>query len=145
MERKWETRLERKLLSKKQLALDEPLDNDTLTSARRDGDDYALLRKKFDGDSGFMTHGHQIIKIRSREREIPEWTASNTEVQNLVTKTFPKLKTSKRHKKEAGRWVMVINLFYRMNLTYSQIATEMGITPKAVEMILRRINLARQK
>lgn len=141
-ERKWENKLEKKSLGKKQLELDEPLPAETLTSSRkRDGnEDFAALRKKLDGDSSFVSSGHQIIKIRSREREMPDWAASRIKIQNILLAAFPKLREDKTQREAASRWAMVINLFYRMNLTYSQIGRELKISEDAVMKIVQRIN-----
>lgn len=97
-------------------------------------DDLKQLRQRLDGDEGFMS-GHQIKKIRTRTKKIPTWATNNRETKQLLLRAFPGL----RARRSAARWGAVIHYFYRMNMTYSQIAEELDTTSKAIERILWRI------
>lgn len=102
-------------------------------------EDLKKLRKKMDSNDPFLSGGHQIVKARTREKEIPAWANNNIETQKLLLRAFPKLRVDNSQRKSAARWGAVISMFYRMNWTYSQIAEELNTTSKGIEMILRRI------
>jgi hypothetical protein len=91
------------------------------------------LRGKIDGSDGFMG-GHQITKIRSMEREVPEWSLNDSEVQRILLLAFPKLQTRPRQRARAGMYARIIHLYWRMKLPQTIVAREMGIS----EMLLRR-------
>lgn len=105
-------------------------------------EDLKQLRTKIDGDDPFMAGGHQIVKVRSREKEVPAWANSNLETQKLLLRTFPKLATDPRQRKSAARWGLIIHLFYRVNLTTGQIAEELGTKPSTVKLVLQHIRRA---
>jgi hypothetical protein len=100
--------------------------------------DFERLREKFDSDEGFVD-GHQIEKIRTREKNIPSWATNNSEVQKILLSAFPKLKNNKIQRKRASRWAAVIHLFYRMNMTKSQVAHELKTKTTIVNRLLQRI------
>jgi hypothetical protein len=100
--------------------------------------DMARLRRKMDGDDGFM-QAHQIKKIRTREREIPAWTLNDAEVQKVLIRAFPLLKTRAASQKAAGRWARIIHLYYRVQMSNSQVAKEMGEGLNRVKMTLKGI------
>lgn len=107
-------------------------------------EDLKKLRKKMDSNDPFLAGGHQIVKARTREKEIPAWANNNVETQKLLLKAFPKLRVDNSQRKSAARWASIISMFYRMNWTYSQIAEELDTTPKAVERALYRIKRVAQ-
>jgi hypothetical protein len=100
--------------------------------------DMARLRRRMDGDDRFMG-AHQIKKIRTREREIPEWTLDDAEVRKVLLRAFPGLRTSQKQAIRAGRWMRLIHLFYRVQLSNSQVAREMGESLNATKMTLKSI------
>ena len=100
--------------------------------------DMAKLRKRMDGDDSFMS-AHQIKKIRTRERVIPLWTLNDKEVQRVVSISFPDWRKNRVSKARAGRWTRIIHLYYRMQLSNSQVAKEMGMTINATKMALKII------
>lgn len=101
-------------------------------------EDLKQLRKESDGDEGFMS-GHQIKKIRARVRVIPLWAMNNAETQKVLLRAFPKLLTSPTQRKSASRWGAIIHLFYRMNMSETQVGEELEITGANVKMTLQRI------
>jgi hypothetical protein len=103
--------------------------------------DYEDLRKFIDGDDTFM-RGHQVVKVRTHDRETPSWAASNKAIRELVERSFPKMSTSKTQKTYAVRWLRIIQLFYRMGLSQSYIALEMNISRDVVKDTLRSIQRA---
>jgi len=101
--------------------------------------DFEQLRTKFDSRDGFVSGGHQIKKIRTREKEIPLWATNDKETQQKVLlRAFPKLQTDSKQRKRAARWAAVLVLFYRMNMTKSQIGAELRIGSTVVNSILQR-------
>lgn len=117
--------------------------------------DMQRLRHKLDGDDGFM-RAHQIKKIRTRERDIPAWTLNDAEVRKVLLRAFPSmrnsrvsipLRPSKKKSRQAsrsiaqraGRWMRIIHLYYRVQMSNSQIAKEMNEKLNAVKMTLKSI------
>ena len=76
--------------------------------------DLDYLRTKFDANDQFMRSGHQIKKVRQRERQTPEWAMDDAKVRVLVNFSFPKWRESKAQRMRAARWVRIIHLYYRM-------------------------------
>jgi hypothetical protein len=105
-------------------------------------DDFRRLRTQFDGNDPFMSGGHQIKKIRARERAVPDWAADNTKVRSLLLRSFPKLKINVRERERAARWAAVITMFYRMKMSKSRIAAELKIATTTVKLILQHIQRA---
>jgi hypothetical protein len=100
--------------------------------------DMNKLRRKMDGDDGFM-NAHQIKKIRTRERVIPPWTLNDKEVQTVLLRAFPGLHKNNAVAKQAGRWTRIIHLYYRVQMSNSQVAKEMGETLNRIKMTLKSI------
>jgi hypothetical protein len=100
--------------------------------------DMQRLRGKVDGDDNFMS-AHQIKKIRTRERVIPPWTLNDKEVRKVLLRAFPSLHTSQSAARSAGRWTRLIHLYYRVQMSNSQVAKEMGMTLNATKMALKSI------
>jgi transposase-like protein len=105
-------------------------------------DTFGELRGTFDSSDPFMTGGHQIIKTREGKRKIPLWVKDQKFIQNLLLRSFPKLATSPTQRSRAARWARVIYLYYRANMTASQVASEMKIDIKTVYNTLGRAKTA---
>lgn len=105
-------------------------------------DTFEQLRKSFDGSDPFMTQGHQIIKMRRGNRTTPEWVKNNKKIQELLLRSFPKMKTNKTQRMRAGRWARIIHLYFKMKMTYGQVAAELGVTPKRIADFILRIHRA---
>jgi hypothetical protein len=94
--------------------------------------DLNQIRKQIDGDDGFFS-GHRVRSacgakgkhVGTRGRETPEWTKTNTGIQQVLLRAFPKLAVNPVQREKAARWARVIYLYYRLGYTYSQIAEEM--------------------
>jgi hypothetical protein len=91
------------------------------------------LRATIDSSDRFMD-AHQITKVRSMDREIPEWALSNKEVQRILLLAFPTLKTNPRQRARASMYNRIIYLYWRMRLPYTIVAREMGMS----EVLLKR-------
>lgn len=103
--------------------------------------DYEQLRQHLDSNDPFMSRGHSIIKIRKgwRKKQVPEWATNDRSIQALVLRSFPKLKSDNEQRRRAGRWVRVINLYFRMGWTRGQIADELETTPTIIRSIVQAI------
>lgn len=99
------------------------------------------LRRKIDASDSFTT-GHQIIVVRSKERIDPEWSKSDEEIRKILLRTFPSLDSNARQRASAGRWMRVIQLYYRKHMTEGQIAGEIGVSVRTVNQLIYRINRA---
>lgn len=101
------------------------------------------LRGLFSGSESFMNGGHQILKpSRARigpRRKKADWARSDAAVQKLLLTAFPKLHTNPVQRARAGRWLLVIYLYFRQGMSYSEVAGEIGVTKKQVSDIIRRI------
>jgi hypothetical protein len=104
--------------------------------------DLAQLRTKLDGNDAFLSGGHQIKKIRAHKRRVPSWTANDAAVQKLLLRSFPKLQTSAKQRKYAGRWARIIHLFYRIGMSRTQVAKEMRLDATVIKDALRSIKRA---
>ncbi len=100
------------------------------------------LRGKLDGDDSFMTGGHQILKIRRPRKPCPPWATSNSRIQALLIRVFPKMKDSPKQRVGAGRWAMVIQLYFNQRWSRGQIANEMDLTFGVVDTLIRSIKRA---
>lgn len=111
--------------------------SDLKTTRRKD---MAKLRKKMDGDDGFMG-GHQIKKVRQLfgQRDTPLWAASDTEVRKVLLRAFPKLNREKNQRAAAARWSQAITLVYRVGMPYNHAASEMGLKVGTLRSLLRNI------
>jgi hypothetical protein len=109
--------------------------SDSNTTRKKDMD---KLRRRLDGDDRFFG-SHQIKKIRTRERDIPTWTLNDKEVRKILLRVFPLLKTHPASQRMAGRWSRIIHLYYRVQMSNSQVAKEMGMTLNALKMVLKSI------
>lgn len=97
------------------------------------------LGRALDQNDGFMTGGHQIVHARTYKRVIPAWAVNGKEVQKVLLRAFPKLATDDRQRESAGRWTMVIHLYFRLGYTRGQIAEELDTTTERVKGYIRSI------
>jgi hypothetical protein len=105
-------------------------------------DTFGQLRGSFDGQDPFMTGGHQIIKTRSSNRDVPEWALDNKKVQQILLRSFPKLKTDLKQRARAARWATIIQLFFRMKMTRKQVAEQTKLSSIIVRDLIRNIRRA---
>lgn len=107
------------------------------------GSTFDILRGIIDSNDPMMT-GHQILTIRTTPREIPEWTKSDKEIRKVLLRAFPKWDEQPQQRRQAGRWIRIINLYFKLQWTRSQIAEEMELTPDTVSSLIRAIKRAGQ-
>lgn len=102
-------------------------------------DDFHELRKRLDDDDQFVQGGHQIVRPRKRKRETPVWAANQKQVQQLLLRSFPTLKTNDTQRKRAARWARIIYLHFVMRLTLSEVAQEMKLSMNVVRGSINNI------
>ena len=108
----------------------------------------AELRQKFmDGDEPFAT-GHGVRKPRCTytNKRVPKWAIDDREVKKLLLSVFPRMKEQSsvgwQQRARAATWMRVIQLYFRSNLSQSDIAFEMKMSTNQVKEIVRRIKNA---
>jgi hypothetical protein len=92
-----------------------------------------------DQNDGFMQGGHQIVQARTYKRKTPAWVYKDSEIQKVLLRAFPKLATDDRQRDSAGRWGLVIHLYFRLGYTRGQIAEELDTTTERVKGLIRSI------
>lgn len=108
-------------------------------SSKNFRDDFEKLRKKYDGNDGFM-RGHQIQKVRKRDdQNVFEWAFNDSKVRLLLLSVFPKLGINQRQRTKAARWLRVIYLYFRMRLPYPTVAKELSIDRVTLNNLVNRI------
>lgn len=112
---------------------------------------YKELRQKFDSCDPFLAGGHRDIKVRRGSKQIPDWVNDYAFIRRVLLRAFPKLDTSIKQRKAAGKWIRVIQLYWRKQLTHGQIRFELGesvngefvpLRLTAVQAIIRNIRRA---
>ena len=101
----------------------------TTTSA-----DFANLRTKIDSNDPFFK-GSRMIEIPIYEKKIPKWINDAEKTQEILLKSFPKLKTDPNQRKAAGRWNRIIHLYWHLNYTHEQIVSEFNDTNEKQETL----------
>lgn len=134
---KWEKRLKKAGLGVVQPLTDHSDDGESLLNMAGSTDEMSALRKKVDGSDRFM-EAHQIMKVATKDRVVPEWALNDKAVQRILLLAFPKLKTCPRQHARAGIYVRIIHLYWRMKLPLPVVAKEMKLT----EMLTKRKILA---
>jgi hypothetical protein len=84
------------------------------------------------------TRGFQVHTIRREEREVPEWARTKEGIQKILLTAFPKIQDPKQRVK-AGRWAQVIQLYFQLGWTYTQVADELNEKPNVILMVIRGI------
>lgn len=119
--------------------------NWTMTNLRNTNGELRSLRI-FAGSDSFMKGGHRIINSnRARvgpARKNADWSKSNKKVQSLLLRVFPKMGTNDAQRKRAGRWLRIIQLYFRSGYSYGDTAIEINEKKKFVQNVLYRINRA---
>jgi hypothetical protein len=74
------------------------------------------------------------------EKEIPAWVYMRDEIQKVLLKAFPKLHTDSNHRKRAGRWAQVINMYYLQGMTAEEVAQELNETRVVIKRLIISIS-----
>lgn len=107
--------------------------------------DLRRLRRDFDSNEPFMIYGANVVKTRNnveRKHETPQWMHSETRLREFLHKHFPKRQTNHRQRTQAGRWAVIIQYYFRMGQTDSQIEVDMKWKPGTVGSLVQQIRHA---
>jgi len=96
------------------------------------------IRRRFDCDDPFFS-AHQIITINRPRRKTPSWMKSDEEVRKFLLYAFPKFATDKKQRASAGRWLRIIQLYFRGKYNAREVSEEIGISYMAVKSLVRSI------
>ncbi len=115
---------------------DRAFDSD-LGSSRR-GKEFSRTISEFgSGEVG----GFQINESGiGAEKEIPPWVLLKEEIQKVLLTAFPKLQTDPKHRRRAGRWAQVINLYYLQGMTAEEVAQELNETRLVIKRLIISIS-----
>jgi hypothetical protein len=105
-------------------------------------DSFAELRQYFESNDPFMYKGHRISKKLQRERDVPSWTLNNSQTKKVLLRSFPNLLGDPKQRIRAGRWLRVIDLFFRQNWSQTDVAAELKMSYDSVHTLLRNIRRA---
>jgi hypothetical protein len=91
--------------------------------------DHRKLRQKFDGSdqiiAGVQVFGNGRAGHNQRVANTPEWLMNDAAVRAVLLRAFPKMETNPTHRKRAGRWASIINLYFCQGYTALQVAMEL--------------------
>lgn len=104
-------------------------------------DTYAQLREFVEGTGGFMV-SHQIIKIRRPRKKMPAWVVNENQLRAFLLFCFPRINKDLEQRSMAGRWLRIIQLYFREGWSRGQIAEEMNLTYSTVNSTIRNIKRA---
>ena len=102
---------------------------------------FPKMRHKVDANDAFMS-AFGVKKVRTVEREIPEWTLIDTEVRRVLYTAFPKLDTNVNQRNSAGKWARIIYLYYRMRLPRQIVAKELRMNKVLLKRWIQKISFA---
>jgi hypothetical protein len=74
------------------------------------------------------------------DKQIPPWAYLKEEVQKILLTAFPKLQTNASHRKRAGRWAQVINMYYLQGMTAEEVAQELNETRIVIKRLIISIS-----
>ena len=98
----------------------------------------ASFRGLVDGNDSFILN-HGITSIRQNVKHVPEELKTKQGIQNLLLKAFPKLATDQKQRKQAGRWIRLIQLHYKYHYSERLTAEEMGLSHRTIYSIKSHI------
>ncbi len=123
------------------LQISEARGRNSQASAKHVNSDWDLLRQIVDGSESFMSHAG-TMKVRTIDREVPEWTLSDARVREILLRSFPKLRKEEKQRSKAARWCRIIYLYYRMRLPRQIVAKELRISETGLNGHIQRIGWA---
>lgn len=134
LEEKWEKRLARHGLS---LSADyQPTFN-----GQADGRWYSLTSAQSTVGWQELENFHLVGNVL-HERDVPEWTQSDSTVRALILSRFPLLESNPGQRRHAGRWLRCIQLYFRCYWTSAEVAKELRISDNACRQLCLRIKRA---
>ena len=101
------------------------------------------LLTAFDSNNSFIT-GHQVVRTLNAglKRETPDWAVNDKQIRELLLRSFPKLAIDSKQRKYAGRWMIVIQLYFRLKKSRREVAEEMSVSENVVRKLVQHIKWA---
>src|ERR1700721_1188915 len=96
------------------------------------------LDRKDNFQTGYGIRGGPTLRMQ----KMPEWMKNERDIQSLLLRVFPKLRTDERQRKSALRWLGVIQRYFKMGWSAQDVAEELSITVKKVYDTAQRITRA---
>lgn len=85
--------------------------------------------------------GFQITHSGSGcEKQIPPWAYLKEDLQKILLTAFPKLETNASHRRRAGRWAQVINMYYLQGMTAEEVAQQLNETRFVIKRLIVSIS-----
>lgn len=94
------------------------------------------LRKRITDANGMM----RIHRIRKPGKKIPAWALDDKAVRRLLLTSFPKLQSNRKQRDRASRWNQIIALYFRLNMSKTATAQELGLKRTIVHRAIQRIH-----
>ena|SRR5665213_2091935 len=88
--------------------------------------DFKNLNAVLDSRDGFTVNGHQVKWIRTHKKTIPAWAYDDVAIQKILLAAFPKLAINQKQRDQAGRWLRVIHLYFRLGYTARLVARDLN-------------------
>jgi hypothetical protein len=104
------------------------------------------LRAVFDSNSQFIS-GHQIKRVSTlnERKKVPAWALEDESIRKLLLFCFPKLLSNDVQRKRAGRYLRIIQLFFRSKKSRREVAEELGESENVIRRIVYRYVKLAQK
>jgi hypothetical protein len=83
--------------------------------------------------------GFQVVESTS-EKLVPDWVYIKKDIQKVLLAAFPKLHTNPSHRRKAGRWAQVINLYYLQGMTAEEVAEKLFETRAVIKRLIISIS-----
>jgi hypothetical protein len=96
------------------------------------------LDRKDHFQTGHGTRGGPTLRMR----KMPKWMNYESDIQRVLLRVFPKLKTDKHQRTSALRWLGVIHWYFKMGWSAQSAAEQLGISAKMVYDSAQRITRA---
>ena len=77
-----------------------------------------------------------------RMQKIPKWMNQESDIQRVLLRVFPKLKTDEHQRKSALRWLGLIHWYFKIGWSAQDVAEKLHISAKTVHETAQRIRYA---
>ncbi|SRR5229473_25379 len=96
------------------------------------------LDRKDQFQKGYGIRGGPTLRMR----KIPKWMNHDSDIQRVLLRVFPKLKTDEHQRKSALRWAGIILLYFKSGWKAQDVAEKLNISEKMVYDTAQRITRA---
>lgn len=96
------------------------------------------IRRVIEGNETFA-QGHQLVGARTYKRPVPAWALNDKTVRKMIVRAFPRMFEDAAAHASASRWASVIQLYFRLGYTRTQVAEEIGSSAQKISGVIRSI------